>query len=327
MVDFGVVSRVQRPASFLPRFTWRRSAVLCVCLALALLAVGVGVIASDSATRRSVLSPITHRIGAPPEGPVHPGFSIDNPPETRFAIVGDIGASDVDSALTAVLVDKLASQRQFDGLIVLGDNVYPSGDPALLNAVLFEPYSPVLDSGAELLPILGNHDYLDGNSVPQLEALGMPDRWYSRQVGDVLFIGLDSILASSGEQVKWLEKTLAASTAKWKIAATHHPPYSAGIHGSEESVRAAFAPLFEKYGVQLVLSGHDHDYQRSLEQNGVIYIVSGAAAKVRKTAKADFTAAAWGTRHFVDLAVWDDRMELRAVDQYGRVFDEVVILP
>ena len=77
----------------------------------------------------------------------------------------------------------------------------------------------------------------------------------------------------------------------------------------------------------MVLSGHDHDYQRSFEQNGVTYVVSGAAAKARKTAKADFTAAAWGTLHFLDLAVWDDRMELRAVDQYGRVFDEAVILP
>ncbi len=300
---------------------------MCVCLALVLLAIAVGVIATDSATRRSVLSPVTHRIGAPPPGPAHPGFSIDNPPNARFAIVGDIGASDVDSARTAVMVDKLASQRLFDGLILLGDNVYPSGDPAMLNAVLFEPYGPVLEAGAELLAVLGSHDYLDGNAVPQLEALGIPGRRYSREVREVLFIGLDSILASAPEQAEWLEETLAASGAKWKIAAMHHPPYSAGVHGSEESVRAAFAPLFEKYGVQLVLSGHDHDYQRSLEQNGVTYVVSGGAAKIRKTAKAEFTAAAWSTFHFVDLAVWDDRMELRAVDQYGRVFDEAVILP
>lgn len=321
------VSRVDRPPIFLRAFTLRRIAAVCVCLALVALAVAVGMIATDSATRRSVLSPVTHRIGAPPPGPAHPGFSINNPPETRFAIVGDIGASDVDAARTAVIVDKLASQRPFDGLILLGDNVYPSGDPAMLDEVLFDPYGPVLDAGAQLLAVLGNHDCLDGNAVPQLQALGMPDRWYSREIGDVLFIGLDSILASAGNQVEWLEETLAASSARWKIAAMHHPPYSAGIHGSEKSVRAAFTPLFEKYGVQLVLSGHDHDYQRSLEQNGVTYVVSGGAATIRKTAKAEFTAAAWSTFHFVDLAVWDDRMELRAVDQYGRVFDEAVILP
>lgn len=238
-----------------------------------------------------------------------------------------MGVSDANSARTAATVDELASQRPFDGLILLGDNVYPSGDPATLDEVLFEPYGPVLETGAELLAILGNRDYMGGNAVPQLEALGMPGRWYSREIGDVLFIGLDSILASAENQKEWLEKTLAASEAKWKIAAMHHGPYSAGIHGSKETARAAFAPLFEKYGVQLVLSGHDHDYQRSFEQNGVTYIVSGAAAKTRKTAKADFTAVAWSTFHFVDLAVWDDRMELRAVDQDGRVFDKAVILP
>ncbi len=321
------VSRIDRPPIFLRALTRRRTVALCLCLALVLLAIAVGVIAADNATRRSVLSPVTHRIGAPPPGPTHPGFSIDNPPDARFAIVGDIGSSDVNSARTAVTIDKLASQRPFDGLILLGDNVYPSGDPAMLDEVLFGPYGPVLETGAELLAVLGNHDSLEGNAVPQLEALGMPDRWYSREVEDVLFIGLDSMLASSPGQAEWLEETLAASGAKWKIAAMHHPPYSAGIHGSEEPVRAAFAPLFEKYGVQLVLSGHDHDYQRSFEQNGVTYVVSGGAAKTRKTAEADFTAAAWSTLHFVDLAVWDDRMELRAVDQDGRVFDEAVILP
>ena len=115
------------------------------------------------------------------------------------------------------------------------------------------------------------------------------------------------------------------ATERWMIVATHHPPYSAGIIGSDLEVRRQWVPLFEKYGVDLVLSGHDHDYQRSKPINDVVYVISGAAAKVNRTAKEDFTDQAWGVRHFVDLAIWADRIELKAIDQASRVFDELTI--
>ena len=79
--------------------------------------------------------------------------------------------------------------------------------------------------------------------------------------------------------------------------------------------------------MQLVLAGHDHDYQRSQTIDGVTYVVSGGAAKTRSTSRADFTETAWSTYHFVDLAVWPDRLELRAIDQHGEVFDSVSLTP
>ncbi|MFQ5948135.1 MAG: metallophosphoesterase, partial [Acidimicrobiia bacterium] len=121
-----------------------------------------------------------------------------------------------------------------------------------------------------------------------------------------------------------LERVLAESTAPWKIVAMHHPPYSAGYHGSDIDIRRAFSPIFERYHVQLVLAGHDHDYQRSEPINGVTYVVSGAAAKTRPTGWADFTEAAYSVRHFVDLRVWPDRLLLQAINQEG-VFDQIVI--
>ena len=87
----------------------------------------------------------------------------------------------------------------------------------------------------------------------------------------------------------------------------------------------AFSPLFERYGVQLVLSGHDHDYQRSVPQNGVTYVVSGAAAGTRRTGEASFTATSFSWHHFVDIAVYPDHLLLRAINQDLRVADLATI--
>jgi 3',5'-cyclic AMP phosphodiesterase CpdA len=107
----------------------------------------------------------------------------------------------------------------------------------------------------------------------------------------------------------------------------HHPPFSAGYQGSNGDVRRAFVPLFERYGVQLVLSGHDHDYQRSQPVNGVTYVVTGGAAETRRTGEDDFTAVSFSWHHFVELGVFPDRLELRAVNQDLRVADDAVLAP
>jgi hypothetical protein len=105
----------------------------------------------------------------------------------------------------------------------------------------------------------------------------------------------------------------------------HHPPYSAGYQGSSKDVRAAFSPLFERYGVQLVLSGHDHDYQRSVPIGGVTYVVTGGASGTRRTGEDDFTAESFSWHHFTEVAVFADRIVVRAVNQDLRVADEATI--
>ena len=92
-------------------------------------------------------------------------------------------------------------------------------------------------------------------------------------------------------------------------------------------MREIWAPIFERTGVQLVLSGHDHDYQRSEVIGGVTYLVSGAAAGTRRTGEEDFTAVSFSWHHFVDIAVYDDELVVRAVNQDGRVADEVALAP
>ncbi len=175
--------------------------------------------------------------------------------------------------------------------------------------------------------MLGNHDVKNGHGNAQMAALGMPGRWWARHLGDVLLIGLDSNHADDPDQRAWLARTLADATERWRIVVVHHPPYSAGYQGSSEEVRVAFVPLFERYGVQLVISGHDHDYQRSVPINGVTYVVTGGAAGTRRTGEADFTAVSFSWHHFVELGVFRDELVIRAVNQDGRVADEASVHP
>ena len=249
-----------------------------------------------------VTIPLAHRVDA-------------NEPLYRIAALGDVGTGAADEYAVASQVAAVGEADPFDALVLLGDNVYPDGNPARLNATVFTPFGPVLESGAALLPVIGNHDqnYAD----EQVAALGMPGQWYATRLGDVLFIGLDSNLPEDPVQLAWLQSTLTESSAQWIIAAMHHPPFSAGVHGSDEDTRDTFVPLFEKYGVDLVLAGHDHDYQRSIAVGGVTYVVSGAGAKVRSTGSADFTAASAAVLHFVEIGIWEDRLELTAISLDG----------
>jgi 3',5'-cyclic AMP phosphodiesterase CpdA len=190
---------------------------------------------------------------------------------------------------------------------------------------VFEPFAGVLDRGTRLLAILGNHDKPHGDA--QMAALGMPGHWWSVEHNGVLLVGLDSNMWDDPTQRAWLETTLAHSDATWKIVALHHPPYSAGYQGSSINVRNTFVPLFERYGVQLVLSGHDHDYQRSKVINGVTYVVTGAAAGTRRTGDASFTAVSFSWHSFVELGIYPDRLVGRALNQDDRVADQWTLTP
>ncbi|GAA2553868.1 metallophosphoesterase family protein [Pseudonocardia hydrocarbonoxydans] len=153
----------------------------------------------------------------------------------------------------------------------------------------------MLDGPTRLVPVLGNHDVVRGEQ---------------------------------DAQTAWLDRALAVPDppGAWTIVAMHHPAFSAGAHGTDADVldlRARWAPIFARHRVPLVLAGQVHDHQRSRPQDGVTYVVSGAAAKLRPTESQPFTAVSTSTRHFLDLAVHPDRLELRAVDQDGRLVDTV----
>ena len=301
-----------------PRRRWRR---LWIAFAILLAVALIGFVQYH----RQVISYLTHWRGSPTHTEPYVPFPADDPPEMRIAVAGDIGDSGSRLDATAAAMAGIEGADEFDVLLLLGDNVYPSGDPAELPNTVFEPFADVLDGGTDLLAILGNHDEPNGDA--QLAALGMPGHWWAEERGDVLLVGLDSNQIGNAEQLAFLRETLSGSTATWKIVALHHPPYSAGYQGSNKAAREAFTPLFEQYGVQLVLSGHDHDYQRSKIINGVTYVVTGAAAGTRRTGKDSFTAESFSWHSYVELGIYPDRLVGRVMNQDNRVADEWELQP
>ena len=293
---------------------------------LAVGAVGAGALAvgyRDQLRRR-----LTHRRGGPPRTVAWRPVPGRERVLVHLALAGDVGGRGRGVRrvrATAGAVHAVDRAHPLDGLVLLGDNVYPSGDPARLDETVFGPFAEVLDH-VPLFAVLGNHDVRRGHAAAQVDALGMPGRWWAHAFGEhVLLVGLDSNLVDDPAQVDWLAATLAAAPQPWRIVVVHHSPYSAGYQGSDLAVLRAFVPLFERYGVQLAVSGHDHDYQRSTPVGGVTYLVSGGAAGTRRTGRDDFTAVSFRWHHFVELAVFRDRLVARAVSPDLRVADEVVI--
>jgi hypothetical protein len=266
------------------------------------------------------------------EGRPHPPadssvLPITDEPIVRLAIAGDTGTGSDKQLATARRMMIESRDEGYDGLLLLGDLIYPDGEVSLVEEVVLEPFGPLLADGAELVPVLGNHDYKSGEQGEIMEALGRPDPWYVDQIGPVRIIALDSNRVDDEEQTEWLEQTLASPVPPdvWTLAAMHHPPYSAGHHGSDLKVREAWVPLFSEYDVPLVLAGHDHDYQRSTPQDGVTYVVSGAGAKSTPTGDEEFTAVSEETLHYSELLVYDDRLVGRAIDHDGGLLDRYTI--
>ncbi len=239
----------------------------------------------------------------------------------RTAIAGDTGSGDAAQAQVAALMVAGERDEEYTALLLLGDLIYPDGDPDLIDDVIWTPYADVLDGPTELLPVIGNHDVVLGRDDEIMDELGAPGTWYSARYGPALIIVLDSTRTSSADQRGWLEAELAGATVPWIIAALHHPPYSAGVHGSHMRTRDAFVGLFEEHGVDLVLAGHDHDYQRSKMINGIVYIVSGAGAKLRPTGEEDFTEVALSVLHYLELEIDEHKLVGRAIAAGGEIDD------
>lgn len=281
--------------------------------------------ASACASKQPGSPPATDRPSPAATGTTRTGTAQSG--TTHLAVAGDTGTGPgtrIEDTVRAMVT--AGASQGYDGLVLLGDLVYPEGDAAQADARVGQVFDPVTREGARLVPVLGNHDYRSGEQEQLLRALGRRTTWYAQTIGLVRIVVLDSERVGDPEQRAWLQRTLASTTtAPWTIVAMHRPAYSAGHHGSDPEIQAAWVPLFEQYDVPLVLAGHDHDYQRSRPIDGVTYVVSGGAVNLRPTGRADFTAVSASVRHFLDLTISQNRLEGRAIDQSGGVLDSFVI--
>ncbi len=300
------------------------------------LSLGVAVLAVGALVVVAVIYPTTRwRMdlfpGNPPDEALQPEAWSVSEDWVRFAVLGDNGTGGRNAMDIARQMARTYEETPYGLVVLLGDISYYGSIADRYQEVFFEPLGPLLDAGVTFELAVGNHELefepsseANREIVRRLGVIGEEGSFYSVVQGPVEIFIIDSSTpqvtgAAGSEQIAWLKGALAASTAPWKVAALHHPPYSSGGHGSDMAVREALEPLFVGYGVDLVLTGHDHHYERTVPLDGVTYVVSGAGSKLRGTSTSDFTAVAENRLQFMVAEATPDAIRLRAIGVDGVV--------
>jgi predicted MPP superfamily phosphohydrolase len=245
----------------------------------------------------------------------------------KFAVIGDNGTGDGPEYEIGRQMAEVHRRFVFDQVIMLGDNLYGSQKPQDFVKKFEEPYRPLLEAGVRFYATLGNHD--DPAPQESYQPFNMGgQRYYTYVKRNVRFFVLDSN-ALDAKQVAWIEGALRESHDEWKVCYFHHPLYSDGRrHGSSVDLRVVLEPLFVKYGVNVVFSGHDHVYERIKPQKGIAYFVSGTGGQLRKgdVKRSEMTAAAFDQdQSFMLVEVVGADMFFQTISRTGTTVDSGVI--
>ena len=248
----------------------------------------------------------------------------------KFAVVGDTGTGGSDQYAVGKQIVNFRAKFPFDFAIMLGDNMYGGqGSPKDFNKKFEAPYKPLLDAKVKFYAALGNHDNPNQRSYTGFNMNG--ERYYTFKPSlnaGVRFFALDSNYMDP-KQLEWFEKELAASGSDWKIAFFHHPPYASGMHGSDEILKNQLEPLFLKYGVNVVFTGHEHFYERIKPQKGIQYFVEGSSAKLRKgdiNSRSGLTAFGYDDGYTFMLAeIVGDELYFQTITERGQTIDSGVV--
>jgi len=216
---------------------------------------------------------------------------VGTPKPTRVWVLGDSGTADANARAVRDAYFAYTAARHTDLWLMLGDNAYQDGTDAEHQGAVFDMYPSMLQKSV-LWPTYGNHDGQAANSStqtgPYYDIFSLPtqgqaggiasgtEAYYSFDYGNIHFISLESFetdRSAPGPMMTWLRNDLAATTQPWIIAFWHHPPYSKGSHNSDADVesvqmRQNALPILEAAGVDLVLTGHSHSYERSFLLDG-----------------------------------------------------------
>lgn len=280
-----------------------------------------------------------------------------NPFALNFIVMGDWGRNGEDhQKQVAAQMGKTAAEIKAQFIIATGDNFYPSGviseqDP--LWKYSFEDIYTAFSLQWDWYPVLGNHDY---KSNPDAQVAytkisrrwKMPARYYSKLIpipGDtaskllILFIDTNPLIPEfysnaeygpnvktqdSSKQKKWIAKELSNTDPKikWKIVVGHHPMYTGGSRTEAydtKAIRSSLKPLFDKTGVDVYLSGHEHSLQHIIPAGKTQQVISGAASEktvAQLIPGSKFAASEYG---FFVLSVTQGDLLLQAVDYTGKL--------
>jgi hypothetical protein len=250
----------------------------------------------------------------------------------RFAVIGDSGRGDQAQHEIARQMVAWRAKFPFDFVVMLGDNIYPPNTPQDYVTKFEEPYRALLDAGVTFHAAIGNHDPPGEINYAGFNMEGR--RYYTfrkneRRLGGlagagVRFFVLDSRGFDPG-QLAWLQAQLAKSETAWKICYFHHPLYTSGRYTSgARALRLVLEPILVDGDVDVVLSGHEHFYQRVTPQHGIWYFISGGAGSLRKS---DITPSPLLARgfdtdyHFMMMEVSGDTLYFQAISRTGATVD------
>ena len=214
---------------------------------------------------------------APPAGSTQP---------IRIWAIGDSGNADDRAQAVRNAYASHTGTRYTDVWLMLGDNAYNDGTDTEYQSAVFNMY-PTFLRQTVLWPTIGNHD-ANTSPPPYFQIFTLPrngeaggvasgtEAYYSFDYGNIHFICVDSMtseLSSGGPMMTWMQNDIASTTKNWIIAYWHHPPYSKGSHDSDmdqqlTQMRENAVPILENFGVDLVLTGHSHSYERSYLLDG-----------------------------------------------------------
>jgi hypothetical protein len=304
----------------------------------------------------------------------------------RVWIVGDSGESGRDAIAVRDRAEAWFGAHPPDLWLMLGDNAYSSGTDSEYQAGCFDQYPSQLCRWP-LFPTRGNHDvissgawndYADFFVLPSTgECGGVPsgsELYYSYDWGPVHFIVLDSEDSDrslGGPMIQWMRQDLAATGAAWIVCYWHHPPYTHGSHNSDDTgsnmwdMRTNVVPILDSTGVDLVLAGHSHGYERSYLLNGhygtsntltsamkvgpgdgrpngngpytkahankypfegAVYTVAGSSSQVSRVSSMPCMVASMKALGSVVLDIAGNRLDARFIDNTGAVRDSFAIV-
>lgn len=262
-----------------------------------------------------------------------------------FLAFGDSGTASTEQ----LALGRLMAAEQADFAIHTGDVIYPYG--GLGNAVgeyndrFFRPYEGFLGR-FPMFPVIGNHDLIALLGQPFKDVFYLPDNgssiarelYFSFEWGDAKFIALETtglFLVPLGDHARWLQDQIMNNQRKWLVVYMHVPLYSCGSHGDSAILKQVLGPLFENGRVDLVIAGHDHNYERTKplkEFNrdpaypGLVHVVTGGGgAGLRGVSPNSRTAVALRAHHYMRFDVQGDTLTGKAIDVNGQVLDSFTV--
>jgi hypothetical protein len=246
----------------------------------------------------------------------------------RFAVIGDTGSGTNQQRQVADTMVQYRGVFPFEFVLMMGDNLYGGESAKDFQTKFSDVYKPLLDNNVKFYATLGNHDLPIQVNYQNFNMNGK--EYYRFKKGNIAFYSLNSNYMDT-KQVQWLEDELSKDTSDWKIAFFHHPPYSsASKHGSDKQLREVVEPIFVKYGMNVVLTGHDHVYERIKPQKGIYYFVSGAGGKLRSgdvNDRSPLTEKSFDRdMHFMLWEAVGNQLYFQAISRTGETVDSGVIV-